>query len=87
MMMTSEVHDEMEILLFELFHRLFTDTCMFLVVIMKNEIIVEIHVRVFYRPVNRSIVDRLWKLKILKSTGDFEKNFEITSYLKIYKRR
>ena len=26
--------------------------------------------RVFYRPVNRSIVDRLWKLKTLKSTGE-----------------
>ena len=44
MMMTSEVQVEMEILLFELFHRLCTDTCVFLVVIMQNEIIVQIHV-------------------------------------------
>ena len=39
----------------------------------------------FYWPVNRSIVDRLWKLIILKSTGESEKIFEIN--LKIYKRR
>ena len=33
--------------------------------------------RVIYWPVNRSIVDRLWKKKILKSTGQIHKGKEL----------